>query len=409
MLPDIGDNGPMSTPNIAVRAGDPDFLDLPWGRSITEWDHERRLLLPKGISRHEVQFYGYPEGVYAIKELPLAAARHEYEALRRLETLDAPAVRAAGLVERSWVPPDEEWSAAVITRYLQHAFSYRELLSGWGFGERRNQMLDAFAGLLAELHLTGCYWGDCSLSNVLYRFDADAIDVRMVDAETARLYDTLSDGQRHDDIELMIINVAGGMADIAAAQGVDIDAADLALGEAIADRYHGLWSEATRDEVFGSDEQWRITERVRRLNDLGFEVDDMQLIPEAAGSRLRLSLTVGGRRFHTQRLRQLTGVEATEHQARQILSDLNYFEAKLRVSSPAEKDLASVMWRAQVFEPYLRRIAAITERRASDPVQAFCDLLHHRYVMSSEAERDVPTEEAYATWLATGQPGYPVG
>ena len=49
-------------------------------------------------------------------------------------------------------------------------------------------MLDAFAGLLVELHLSSCFWGDCNLSNVLYRFDAEAIDTIMVDAETAETY-----------------------------------------------------------------------------------------------------------------------------------------------------------------------------------------------------------------------------
>ena len=399
----------MTSPKIAVRGGHPDFLDLPWDRSITEWDDARRLHLPKGISRHHVQFYGYPQGVYAIKELPVRSARHEYEILRRLEDMNAPVVRVAGLVEREWVPADEEWSGAVITRYMHHAFSYRELLSGWGFGDRRNQMLDAFAGLLVELHLLGTYWGDCSLSNVLYRFDAGAIDVQMVDAETSYIYPEMSDGQRFDDLQIMITNVAGGMGDIAASQGVDIDEADLALGDDIAERYGALWDEITSDEVFGADEQWRITKRIERLNELGFEVGDLQLVPEAGGSRMRMQLHVGGRTFHTNRLRELTGVEAAEHQARQILSDLRYFEARHRLSSPSAKELAAVTWRAVVFEPLLQQIRAMPVRHTSDPVQAFCDLLHHRYIMSVGTERDVPTDEAFDDWAEAGQPGYPIG
>ncbi|MFH2073251.1 MAG: DUF4032 domain-containing protein, partial [Actinomycetota bacterium] len=124
----------MHTPRLTIRSGHPDFLDLPWESPMLEWGHPRRMELPKGISRHEVQFFGYDEGIYAIKELPLPAARQEYTVMRALEDLEAPAVVPVGLVERPWLDPGEETSAAVITVYLNHAFSYRELLSGTGFG-----------------------------------------------------------------------------------------------------------------------------------------------------------------------------------------------------------------------------------------------------------------------------------
>jgi hypothetical protein len=398
----------VSTPLINVRAGRPDFLDLPWDIPMTEWDDPRRLDLPKGISRHEVRFYRYEDAIYAIKELPASAADQEWEMLRALERAGAPAVRPVGLVGRPWVDPGAEHAAAVITLYRHHTFSYRELLSGWGFGERRNQMLDAFAGLLVQLHLLGCYWGDCSLSNVLYRFDAGAIEVTMVDAETAEMYGELSEGQREDDLEIMIVNVAGGMADIAASQGVDIDAADLALGEDVARRYRGLWDEVKADVVVGRHEQYVITERSRRLNDLGFEVLDVQLLPEEGGDRLRMAFTVGGRTFHSRRLRELTGVDASEQQARQILADLGAFQARMERSAPSQKDLSAILWRVEVFEPMLVRLQELDHRHTSDPVQAFCDLLHHRYVISAAARRDVPTDEAIEHWISAGQPGYPL-
>ena len=102
-----------STPHIVTRAGHPDFLDLPWEIPMIEWEDPRRLHLPKGISRHEVHFFGYPEWIYAIKELPLAPARNEYAMLRRLEELEAPSVRPVGLVERPWMDPGAESAAAV--------------------------------------------------------------------------------------------------------------------------------------------------------------------------------------------------------------------------------------------------------------------------------------------------------
>jgi len=395
----------MSTPSLRIRSGHPDFLDLPWETSLVEWEHERRLHLPKGISRHEVRFFGYESGVYAIKELPIRAASHEYRILRDLEDLAAPAVVPVGVAERPWVDPSSEHSGAVITEYLRHAFSFRELLSGAGFGERRTQMLDGFALLLVELHLLGCYWGDCSLSNVLYRYDADRIAVTMVDAETAEIRAELSPGQREDDISIMIQNVAGGMADIAASRDTDLDHADLALGEDIAERYRALWQEVTHEETIGADERYRITERIRRINELGFEVEDMQVRSDGDGHRLKIGVTVGGRRFHTERLSSLTGLEAEEEQARQILSDLTRFQAGRPDLAP---DVAAIHWRALSFEPLMTSIRSLPERRTADPVQAFCDFLHHRYNLSVAQGRDVPNDEAFADWIQAGQPGYPI-
>ena len=218
---------------------------------------------PKGISRHEVRFIAIGPFIYAIKELPTRPARRDYDVLRRLELADAPAVRAVGLVEGRHPDPTMEQAAALITRYEDFSYSYHELLQGPGFGIRRNQMLDAFAGLFAELHVAGCFWGDGSLSNVLYRFDADKVETMLVDAETAEIHPELSDGQREQDLGIMIENVAWGMADIAAQQGVDVEEADMALGEGIAERYRGLWHELTEVWTIGPDERYKINERVR--------------------------------------------------------------------------------------------------------------------------------------------------
>ena len=99
-----------------------------------------------------------------------------------------------GLVERVWLDPMMS-SRRQSSLATSSTFPYRHLVSGPGFGPRRDQMLDAIAGLLVELHLSGCFWGDCSLSNLLYRYDAEAIESIMIDAETSRLYDNCPMGR----------------------------------------------------------------------------------------------------------------------------------------------------------------------------------------------------------------------
>jgi len=385
-----------ATPHIKTRPGNPDFVDLDWSRPIKEWTSDRLVDMPSGIHRHEVVFVAYAEGIYAIKELPLDLAQHEFDTLRSIEGRTRHSAKAIGYVERPWVEHDREWAGAVITQYVHHAFPYRELLSGIGFGKRRNALLDAFAGLLVELHLAGFYWGDCSLSNILYRWDASSIEAVMIDAETSRIYDHLSKGQRMEDLAIMEMNVAGEMADIAASGGASIDDADLFLGQDIIVRYRSLWAELTTSLVVSAGDHYRIRQRIGRLNDLGFAVDDIDLIPVDDGTNVKIRVAVGGRQYHSEQLRQVAGLDVSENQARIILSDLAYHEAKFGGASPTGKAVSTMKWRSKVLEPLILQIIELAPDQ--DPYQAFCDYLAFRLEMAMERDRDVPNEEAFAAW-----------
>jgi hypothetical protein len=363
--------------------------------------------MPTGIHRHPVRFVAYGEGLYAIKELPQRLGEREYRVLDTLQERTTRSARPAALVTRPWVHPQSEQATAVITRFVPHAFPYRNLVSGEGFGPRRHQMLDAIAGLLVELHLAGCFWGDCSLSNLLYRFDAGAIEAVMIDAETSSIHEKVSDGQRRHDLEIMRENLAGEMADLAAAEGADLSHADLDLGEDVAARYLGLWAELNQDLVITREEGYRIRERLARLNDLGFSVRDVVLEPGEDGSLVTMRTSVGGRTFNSGRLDELTGIAASENQARVILGDLHYFLARLEASTETERRVGAVRWLTESFQPMVARISA--EWEGEDPVQGYTDLLQHRLEMAKQRGTDVPNDEAFASWAAAGFPGVPVG
>ena len=389
--------------SLKIRPGHADFLDLPWHQSVVDWDLERFLDLPKGISRHEVRFLAYEQGIYVVKELPTRAAQQDYRVLRALESCEVSTAIPVGIVEQRHHDPGAERSAALITRYVSHSFSCRELLQGPGFGNHRGRMLDAFAMLLVQLHLAGCFWGDCSLNNVLYRYDAEAIETIMIDAETALIRDELSRGQREEDLAIMEMNVAGDLADLAASQGAALDTVDFAMGGEISERYRRLWRELTDELTIGPDEHYKITERVNRLNELGFDVDEVDLLRTPGGGRLQMKVKVGGRSFHATRLRELTGIDALERQARMILSDLYYHQARHDTASATHKAVAAVRWRVGGFGPRLERLQAMPT--ITDPIQSYCDLLYHRYLKSAEQGRDIGTEAAFQSWLATGRPG----
>lgn len=395
-----------TAPRLVLQPGSPDFLDLAWDQPVNEWTHHRLVSMPTGIHRHPVVFVAYEQGVFAVKELPRRLGVNEFEVLDRLQHRTLRSARPAALVNRQWLPPDSEQSSAVVTRFVPHAFPVRNLVGGLGFGRRRNQVIDAVAGLLVELHLAGCFWGDCSLSNLLYRFDAGAVEAVMIDGETSQIHERLTPGQRHHDLEIMVENVAGDMADLAAAAGGDLDSADIALGEDVVERYEGLWSVLEEEPVIPRDESYRIRERLERLNDLGFDVDDVIVEPGPDGNLVQIRTVVGGRTFHSDRLAELTGVRASENQARVILSDVHWFLARKGAVSDRERRVAVVQWITEWYEPTLERV--IDECPGIDPVQGYADLLNFRLAMAGERGADVGNDEAFDSWAVAGFPGFPV-
>src|SRR6202011_940525 len=211
--------------------------------------------------------------------------------------------------------PTAEGAALLVTRFADDAVPYRQVFSTNEPGVIRSRLVDALAGLLVELHLYGCFWGDCSLSNVLYRQDGATLETILVDAETATIRPFLSDGGRTEDIQIMVENVGAEMADLGAAEGRSLEEADFELGEEVATSYRALWQEVAGRESIPDDQRYRIADRVRRLNDLGFEVDEMELEPHPSHQHVHLKLKVGDRNWHANRLRELTGLQASENQA----------------------------------------------------------------------------------------------
>lgn len=329
-------------------------------------------------------------------------ARREYEALLHMEQVGLPAVRAVGIAERL-----EEGNAVLVTEYLRHSLQYRRLLRRVPLepGGYRDRLLDAMAGLLVDLHRAGVYWGDCSLANTLFRRDGDTYAAHLVDAETSEVYPTLSDGQRAYDLDVLVENVAFGLADLAAYQGrpetmdEQIDAA-----EAVRTRYTQLWEELFRQVEIQPGDRFAISAHVRRLNDLGFAVGEIELEPGANG-RVRLRAAVTRRNFHARELHRRTGLDALEGQARLLLNDLREYRAWLEYDEerPVASGEASDRWRAEVLVPALGRLApAIGPTR--DTLQAYCDLLEHKWLLSERRQRDVGLETALDSYLASGAP-----
>jgi tRNA A-37 threonylcarbamoyl transferase component Bud32 len=371
---------------------------------LEDWSADRAVLreLPVGPSRHLVRFVVIDETVYALKEELIDKARHEYEVLVHLEALGLPSVRAIGISERSL-----DGTAILVTEYLRHSLQYRRLLMRVPLtaDSYRDRLLDAMASLLVDLHRGGIYWGDCSLANTLFRRDGGTIQAYLVDAETSETYAELSDGQRAYDLDVLVENVAFGLADLAAFQGHPEAMDDqIAAAESVRDRYSALWQELHDQVEIQAGDRFAIQAHIRRLNDLGFAIGEIELLPGDAGT-VRLRTAVAQRDFHARELDRRTGLVALEGQARLLLNDLREYRAWLAFfeGRPVSSAESAARWQEEVLEPYLGRLRTVIGP-GRDPLQAYCDLLEHKWLRSERAQQDLGLEAAFASYVAAGAP-----
>jgi hypothetical protein len=368
------------------------LLDLPWDMPLEEWPEWYLVALPRGISRHVVRFTRLGGRVYALKEVVQSFADREYRLLRDLDRLDVPSVKAVGVISGREAPNGEPLDSVLVTRHLQFSLPYRALFARMMRRETVDRLIDALVVLIARLHLLGFYWGDCSLSNTLFRRDAGAFAAYLVDAETGDLHETLSKGQRDHDIEIARVNIAGEMMDLAAAGYLDDTVDPIATSDQVVERYHTLWSELTGWEAFDVNDRWRIARRVERLNELGFDVAELDIITDIGGRTVRVQPKVVDPGHHSRRLLRLTGIDAQENQARRLLNDLDAYAAETDQQGEDEEIVAN-SWVLDCFEPVMRAIPR-EFRGKLEPPEIYHEVLEHRWYLSEQAGHDVGLKEA---------------
>ncbi len=383
------------------------LLALPWHQPLEEWDPQLLLTVPqRGISRHVVRFVAEQGAVFALKEISEHLARHEYALLGDFEEEGLPSVSVLGIcVDR---PGGQD--AILVTRYLEYSMSYRYLFSRPSARQSVDQLMDTLAVLLVRLHLAGVFWGDCSLSNTLFRLDAGALAAYLVDAETVERHPSLSRGQRHYDLDLARERVGAELLDLQFGELLPDGVDPIEVADSLPPRYASLWDEVTHEEVFQADEQrYRVAERLQRLNDLGFDVGEVELVTSDEGARLRVQTRVSSPGQHRRELFRLTGLEVQENQARRLLNDLRAYRAYLeqRAGAPVSEAAAGASWLTEVYQPVLDTIPPDLVGRL-EPAEVFHEVLEHRWFLSEQAGRDVGTTAAARSYVRNVLPATPV-
>ncbi len=378
---------------IVTKQGHPDFLDLPWEDPLSEWTDPRLVKMAHGISRHIVRFVRFDDRVYALKATGLDAAHREYRVLRDLRDDHLPVVEPVGVVSDAPNPGD----GVLITRYLDYSLPYWYLL-GRGDNSLADRLVDAGVVLLVRLHLEGVYWGDCSLSNILWRRDAGAMMAYLVDAETTERHATIGDRMRANDVDIAVENVAGGLYELIASGRITEEIDPVTIAETLRQRYDELWNELTRVDTIDLDDRWQIEQRVRRINELGFDVDELSINRDGRTLSVKPALIEEG--HHARDLRARTGLDVQENQARRLLSDIDQFRAWLerKEGRSIPRAVATARWLAEVYEPIIETIPDELRSRL-EPAEVFHQLLEHRYLMAERVARDISNDEAMADYL----------
>jgi hypothetical protein len=378
---------------------------LPWNQSLELWPEDPHLAEKRGISRHIVRLVRStddPESeVYAVKETVSEFANREYKILRELKQLDAPSVQSVAVVEGRTDNDGEELPCALVTRFLPYSLPYRVLLSGKDVtAEDVTLMANALALLLVRLHLLGFWWGDCSLSNTLFRRDAEGFAAYLVDAETGEFQKSLSDGQREHDLEIAHFNVAAELEDLSLSGVLYAGMDPIRASNALIKRYHRLWAALKERQVLDPSDRHAVERAMRQLHDLGFAVEEVSVQIEEGNENtgklyFQPKLVAAG--YHKNRLRELMGLETEELQAKRLLASFDRFRGREKSPKPPMAESAR-RWLDMVFKP---TVALIPEDLAGriEVAQFFHEALEHRWYLSEKAGHDVGLEFAAQSYV----------
>ncbi|MFF6880626.1 DUF4032 domain-containing protein [Streptomyces sp. NPDC012474] len=395
---------------LQISATDPEhpalLLELPWDVPLEDWPEEYLVPLPRGISRHVVRYSRAGDEVIAVKELAERPALREYDMLRDLDRLGIPSVDPLAVVTGRTDASGAPLESVLITRHLGGSMPYRSMFETTMRPATMHRLMDALAVLLVRLHLAGFAWGDCSLSNTLFRRDAGAFAAYLVDAETGDLHPQLSSGQRDYDLDLARVNISGELLDLEASGALHPSVDPIEFGTEICARYRGLWEELTRASVYPAGKYHYIERRIRRLNDLGFDVAEMQIEHASNGDTVSFVPKVVDAGHHQRQLLRLTGLDAEENQARRLLNDLESWMATQDDYTPGapapssrlrsnrgnlhgtRPEVLAHRWVREVFRPTVRAVP-LELRGAMDPAEIYHQLLEHRWYLSERAQHDI--------------------
>ncbi len=364
---------------------------LPWTKPLEEWPEDSHLTDMRGISRHIVRLVRSSESpdskIYAVKETVPEFANREYALLRELNNRTAPCVEPVAVIENRIDDAGEPLPAALITHYLPFSLPYRVILSGEITPHEITNMANALALLLVRLHLLGFWWGDCSLSNTLFRRDADQFAAYLVDAETGEFQTTLTDGQREHDLDIALFNVAAELSDLQEAGVLTTEMDPIRASEGLIKRYRRLWKMLKEPQILDPSDRHAVEGAMRTLQDLGFAVEEVEVSINGEKGELKFQPKLVAAGYHKNRLMELLGIQAEELQAKRLLASFERFRGREATPKPPIHDSAR-RWLRDTYHHVMNQVPEELRDRV-EQTQMFHEILEHRWYLGEKAGHDV--------------------
>ena len=376
------------------------LYDLPWSKLLEDWPEDPGLTSMRGISRHVVRLVrtgDRDEDVFAVKETVEEFSTREYALLRELNSRGAPCVEPLAVVTGRLDLRGNELPTALVTRYLAYSLPYRVILSGNVTPHEITTMANALALLLVKLHLLGFWWGDCSLSNALFRRDASEYSAYLVDAETGEFQTALTDGQREHDLEIALFNVAAELEDLAIAGVLHPGMDPIRASQGVISRYRRLWKSLKEPQILDPKDRHAVERAMRSLQDLGFAVEEVEITMDGDKGALKFSPRLVAAGYHQQRLKELLGLDAEELQAKRLLASFDRYRSR-EAESGLSTDVLARQWMTKVFDHVIEQVPAELRGRV-EPAQMFHEILEHRWYLGEKAGRDLGLDFATQEYI----------
>ena len=398
----MGENAPMSELSITGSGTEIISLyDLPWSKMLEDWPEDPGLASMRGISRHVVRLVrtgDRDDDVYAVKETVEEFSTKEYAVLRELNSRGAPCVEPLAVVTGRLDVRGNELPTALVTRYLPYSLPYRVILSTNITPHEITTMANALALLLVKLHLLGFWWGDCSLSNALFRRDANEYSAYLVDAETGEFQTALTDGQREHDLDIALFNVAAELEDLAVAGVLHPGMDPIRASQGVISRYRRLWKSLKEPQILDPKDRHAVERAMRSVQDLGFAVEEVKIAMDGEKGMLKFSPRLVAAGYHQQRLKEILGLDAEELQAKRLLASFDRYRGR-EAQSGLSDDVLARNWLTNVFDHVMSQVPVELRGRV-EPAQMFHEILEHRFYLGEKAGKDPGLDFATAEYIA---------
>ena len=378
------------------------LANLPWDQPLENWPEDEVLTSMRGISRHVVRLIRSDQKrsnsqIFAVKETVPEFANREYTLLRDLNQRTAPVVEPVAVIEGRLDKEGNELAAALVTKYLPYSLPYRVILSSAVTPTEIANMANALALLLVRMHLIGFWWGDCSLSNTLFRRDANDFAAYLVDAETGEFHKSLSDGQREHDLELTHFNVAAELEDLAIAGVLSKEIDPVRASDGVIKRYRRLWKMLKEPQILDASDRQAVERAMRSLQDLGFAVEEVEVTTAGDKGSIRFQTKLVAARYHANRLYELMGLQTEELQAKRLLASYDRYKAR-EFAPHTSHSVVVKQWLVDVFRRVVNQVPDNLKGRV-EPAQLFHEVLENRWYLGEKLGRDVGLDFATADYI----------